>query len=92
MAKRKQFTIPDGYSLEEITELAEQLLRDRRNEYNKNHPEIIEQQRLRTYSNYLRRHGMFVMNAELPQPPWTELQEKYILQAVRANMEGKRNV
>lgn len=91
MKKRQPLTIPEGYTLEEITALAEQQLREQRNKYNKNHPEIVKQQRLRTYANFLRRNGMLVMNVQVPAPPWNELQEKFILQAIKANMEGLRN-
>ena len=90
--KRKPLEIPDGYTLEELEEAAKEYIRRKRREYNKKHPDIIEQQLLRTYTNKLRKNGFFVMHAELPEPPWTEDQEKFILQAIRANMEGLRNV
>ena len=88
---RREFTIPDGLTLEQITELAEQKLREQRNEYNRKHPDIVKQQRLRTYANYLRRHGFLVMKGDLPDPPWSDLQERAILRAVQANKEGMRN-
>ena len=88
---RHSFTIPDGYTLEQITELAEERLREQRRNYNKTHPEIILQQRLRTYANTLRKHGFFVMKGTVPPPPWNELQERSILRAIQANQEGLRN-
>ena len=88
--KRKPLEIPDGYTLEELEEAAKEYIRRKRREYNKKHPDIIEQQRLRTYANALRRNGFFVMNAEIPDLPWSETQEKMILQAIRANVEGRR--
>ena len=89
--KRKPLTIPEGYTLEEITALAEQQLREQRNKWNREHPETIKRQRIRTYSNYLRKNGIFVMNAELPALPWSKDQERMIINAIRANVEGLRN-
>lgn len=53
----KQWQIPDGVTLEQITAYAEQRLREQRRKYNKEHPEIIEQQRIRTYTNFLVKRG-----------------------------------
>ena len=88
----QRFAIPDGYTMEEIVSMAEQKLRDQRNKYNRTHPEIIEQQRVRTYSNYLRKRGKLVIDATfLPPLPWDELQGRSILGAIRANLEGLRD-
>lgn len=89
--KRKPLTIPEGYTLEEITALAEQQLREQRNKWNREHPETIKRQRIRTYSNFLRKNGLFVMDAELPALPWNKDQERMIINAIRANVEGLRN-
>ena len=88
---RKPLQIPEGFSIEEVAELAAQHLRQQRNEYNRQHPEVIRQQRIRAYSNFLRKNGLFVMNAELPSLPWSKDQERMILNAIRANVEGLRN-
>ena len=53
----KQWQIPDGVTLEQITAYAEQRLREQRRKYNKEHPDIIEQQRIRTYTNFLVKRG-----------------------------------
>lgn len=88
---RKPLQIPEGFSLEEITALAEQQMREKRNQWNREHPETIKRQRIRTYANYLRKNGLFVMNAELPALPWNKDQERMIINAIRANVEGLRN-
>lgn len=91
MANSHEWQLPEGVTLDELTEYAERKIREKRRQYNRDHPEIVKQQRLRTYANFLRRNGMLVMDAQVPAPPWNELQEKCILQAIRANMEGLRN-
>ena len=88
----KGYTIPEGYTMEEIVSMAEQKLRDQRNKYNRTHPEIIEQQRIRTYINYLRKRGKLVLDAsQLPALPWDEPQGLSILKAIRENVEGLHN-
>lgn len=83
--KRKPLTIPEGYTLEEITALAEQQLREQRNKYNREHPQVVERQRCRTYKNFLQRHGMVVIEA-LPPQPWDTATEKNILQSLREGL------
>lgn len=82
---RKPVVIPPGYSLEELTELAEAHLRQQRNEYNRTHPEVVERQRCRTYKNFLQRHGMVVIE-KLPPQPWDPATEKNILQSLREGL------
>lgn len=91
MANSHEWQLPEGVTLEQLTAYAENKLREKRRQYNASHPEIVRQQRIRTYANFLRRNGMFVMDAQVPAPPWNELQEKCILQAIKANLEGLRN-
>ena len=87
-----RYSIPDGYTMEQIVSMAEQKLRDQRNKYNRTHPEVIEKQRIRTYSNYLRKHGMLVLDATyIPPLPWDELTGRSILNAIRANIGGLRD-
>lgn len=77
--------IPEGYSLEELTELAEAHIRQQRNEWNRRHPEVVERQRCRTYKNFLQRHGMVVIE-KLPPQPWDTATEKNILQSLREGL------
>lgn len=86
-----KYSIPEGYTMDQIVSMAEKKLRDQRNEYNRTHPEKVKQQRIRAYSNYLRRNGVFVMDAEIPPLPWDELTCRSILNAIRANMGGLRD-
>lgn len=87
-----RYSIPDGYTMEQIVSMAEQKLRTQRNEYNRTHPEIVKQQRIRAYSNYLRKNGLLVMDVNgIPQPPWDELTGRSILNAIRANIGGLRD-
>lgn len=57
-------------SEEQLIEMAKRRLLDKRNEYSKRHPEIIEKQRLRTYANFLRKHGYFVSEAGRETGTW----------------------
>lgn len=75
-------------TLEQVQEAAEKLLRERRNKYNAQHPDRVEQQRTRTYINFLTKRGYFVMDTKtLPEDAWSwdELTQRSILNAVRAN-------
>jgi len=90
---RKPFTVPDGFTLEQITELAELRLRDQRNKYNKEHPEIIERQRIRTNTNFLKKHGFCVLDIKnLPKDiwGWDELTQRSLVNAIRAAVQEYR--
>lgn len=90
--ERHEWQLPEGFTQEQIDRYAAEQERKRRREYNQRHPEIVRNQRIRTYSNFLRKQGVFVMDAgSFPPQPWDSLTEKAVLQAVRANLEGLRN-
>lgn len=91
MAKSHDWQLPEGVTLDALTEYAERKIREKRREYNRSHPEIVMQQRKRTYANFLRKQGVFVMDAKLPDLPWSKDQERLILNALKANVEGLRN-
>ena len=82
---RKPLQIPEGFSIEEVAELAAQQLREQRNKYNREHPQVVERQRIRTYRNFLQRHGMVVIE-KLPPQPWDPATEKNILQSLREGL------
>lgn len=86
----KQWQIPDGVTLEQITAYAEQRLREQRRKYNKEHPEVIEQQRIRTYTNFLKKRNFIVIPGPLPPvEEWDyEPTKKAILRTLMMNMEG----
>ena len=82
---RKPLQIPEGFSIEEVAELAAQQLREQRTKYNREHPQVVERQRIRTYRNFLQRHGMVVIE-KLPPQPWDPATEKNILQSLREGL------
>ena len=91
--KRKPLTIPEGYTLEEITALAEQQLRDQRNKWNREHPETIKRQRIRTNTNFLKKHGFMVLDIKnLPKDiwGWDELTQRSLVNAIRAAVQEYR--
>lgn len=89
--ERHEWQLPAGFTQEQIDRYAAEQERKRRRQYNQSHPEIVRNQRIRAYANFLRRQGYFVMHAALPELPWNKDQERMILNAIRANAEGLRN-
>lgn len=85
MASSHDWQLPEGVTLDALTEYAERKIREKRREYNKSHPEIVERQRCRTYKNFLQRHGMVVIE-KLPPQPWDTATEKNILQSLREGL------
>ena len=76
------------FSLEQIEEYARQRERQQRNRWNREHPEKVMQQRIRTAANLLRRHDYTVIKGKFPPPPWSELQVRALQQAILANQGG----
>lgn len=60
----KQWELPAGYDLETVTAYAEEQERRKRREWNRNHPELVEQQRIRTYCRFLAKRGFTVTDPE----------------------------
>ena len=63
MGKQK-WELPAGYDLETVVAYAEERERRKRREWNAKHPELVEQQRIRTYVRFLAKRGFTVTNAE----------------------------
>lgn len=57
----REWELPAGVSLEDVTEYALQVERKRHREWNRNNPEKVLAQRMRTYCNFLRKHGFTVI-------------------------------
>ena len=53
--------LPDGLTLEQLDELVAQRARQKRNEYNANHPEVVLRRRIATSINLLTKHGYVVL-------------------------------
>ena len=53
--------LPEGLSLEQLDELAAQRARQKRNEYNAKHPEVVMRRRIAASINLLTRHGYVVL-------------------------------
>ena len=60
----KNWELPAGYDLETVTAYAEERERRKRREWNKNHPELVEQQRIRAYCRFLAKRGFTVTSPE----------------------------
>lgn len=63
MAKT-QWELPAGYDLETVVAYAEERERKKRRDWNRNHPELVEQQRIRTYCRFLVKRGYTVTTPE----------------------------
>lgn len=57
----REWELPAGVSLEEVTEYAQQMERKRHRDWNRNNPDKVLAQRMRTYSNFLTKHGFTVI-------------------------------
>ena len=57
----KQWELPDGYDLEQVNAYASDCIRKRHREWNQRNPEKVLAQRMRTYCNFLRKHGFTVI-------------------------------
>ena len=43
MANSHEWQLPEGVTLDELTEYAERKIREKRRQYNRDHPEIVKQ-------------------------------------------------
>lgn len=57
----KQWELPAGMDLEQVTAYAVELERKKRREWNQRNPEKVEAQRIRTYQKYLQNRGYTVI-------------------------------
>ena len=80
-----EWNLPEGLTLDQLDEYARQRENARRRADYAAHPERALRQRLSSYSNFLRKNGRIVI-ARPPAPPWNDLQQKAILQALEAAM------
>lgn len=60
----KRLELPAGYDPEIIAEYAKEQQRHARNEWNRTHPEQVEQQRIRTYIRFLAKRGYSITAPE----------------------------
>lgn len=83
----KPFELPPGLTMEELDEYARVRENARRRADYARHPERAERQRLRAYTNYLRKHGRVVLE-NLPPWPWTDSDRAFALsQLIHAAQE-----
>jgi len=60
----KQWELPEGVDLATVTAYAEEMERKRHRDWSRKNPEKVEQQRIRTYRNFLIRRGYKVLPPE----------------------------
>lgn len=58
---RNEIHLPKGLSMEQFDELAARRARQKRNEYNATHPEVVLRRRIATSINLLTKHGYIVL-------------------------------
>lgn len=91
MANRKPYKIPDGWTMEMLEEAAADYARKKRNEYNRAHRDLIEQQRIRSSANLLRKNGYYVMPIDaMPagEPfDWQEEEVKMVIGSIHGYIE-----
>jgi len=78
--------LPPGVNFAILDEYARRRELERRRAYYANHPKQIEKQRIRTYTNFLNRHGQLVIQTP-PAPPWNDVQAKCLLHMLRCALE-----
>ena len=81
-----QWKLPDGLTEEMLIDYARNRENARRRADYARHPERVERQRMTTYTNFLNRHGKLVIPAP-PPPPWTDLQERCLLNMLKAALQ-----
>lgn len=89
MPKNPLENLPDGLTPEMLDEYARARENARRRADYARHPERVERHRLATYTNFLNRHGKLVI-PKLPSPPWSELQEKCLIQMLKTTYQTQQ--
>lgn len=60
----REWELPAGVDLEQVTAYAVQLERKKRREWSRRNPDKVEQQRIRTYQNFLQKRGFTIIPPE----------------------------
>ena len=82
----REFTLPDGITMEQLDAYAVAKEKERRRKWAQDHPDKVLEQRITTSKNLLKKSGFSVI-PKLPPLPWDELTEHGIIVALKATME-----